>query len=145
MIIKIVRRGDTLWVLAFLICYAIVFGLSMVPSFPSRQVGIMVRTSRCIGTIGLRSFTIYSVYVTYILLLSSGKYYIGQTNDIHKRLIRHQTGQVRSTKHFRPVQLLYTEKFTTRSESMIREKYLKSLKSHVALHTIIHSDDGPIV
>lgn len=85
------------------------------------------------------------MYVIYILLLSSGKYYIGQTNDIHKRLVRHQTGRVLSTKAYRPVKLLYTEKFTTRSEAMSREKYLKSLKSHVALHDIIHSDDGPIV
>ena len=85
------------------------------------------------------------MYTVYILLLSNGKYYVGQTRDIGERLNRHATGQVKSTKAFLPVELVYTENLTTRSEAMNREYYLKSLKSHRALYEIIHSDDGPIV
>ena len=124
----------------------------MVPSFLSRPVGIMVRTSRhpdesgpSVGTIGTRSFTIKSMFYVYILELSNRKYYTGQTKDVALRIIRHQTGQVRSTKGFRPVKLIYSEDVTTRSDAMKREKYLKSLKSNKALREIIQSGDGPIV
>ncbi|MDD3066352.1 MAG: GIY-YIG nuclease family protein [Candidatus Gracilibacteria bacterium] len=56
------------------------------------------------------------------------KFYIGQTNNIEARLKRHNTGQVLSTKHRIPLQLIHFEKFVTRSEAMRREKYMKSLK-----------------
>lgn len=85
------------------------------------------------------------MFYVYILELSSCKYYIGQTKDVALRIIRHQTGQVSSTKGFRPVKLIYSEELNTRSDAMKREKYLKSLKSHKALQEIIDSDDGPIV
>lgn len=66
--------------------------------------------------------------------------YIGQTNNFEKRIIRHNTGQVSSTKNRRPLEVLYTEKFNTRKESMAREKYLKSLKSSTyILENIINS------
>jgi putative endonuclease len=82
---------------------------------------------------------------TYVLLLANGKYYIGQTNNLTNRVIRHQSGQVRSTKAFRPVTLIHSEQYRSRSESMNREKYLKSLKSRSAIEKIIRSGDGPIV
>ncbi len=85
------------------------------------------------------------MYYVYILRLSNNKYYIGQTNNITNRLIRHQTGQVKSTKAFRPVELLYQEEFESRSESVKREHDLKALKSHKAITEIIHSGDGPVV
>ena len=84
-------------------------------------------------------------YFTYILKMADKRYYIGQTNNLEKRIFRHQTGQVRATKGFRPVELVYSEKFSSRSESVIRERYLKSLKSHKMVEKIIHSGDGPVV
>ncbi|HMS31314.1 MAG TPA: GIY-YIG nuclease family protein [Candidatus Saccharibacteria bacterium] len=85
------------------------------------------------------------MFHVYILRLSNSKHYIGRTNNIESRLIRHQTGQVRSTKAFRPVELIYQEVFESRSEGVKRELYLKSLKSHEAVEKIIHSGDGPVV
>ena len=69
-------------------------------------------------------------FFVYILeSLKDGNLYIGQTNDIEKRIKRHDTGQVSSTKNRRPLKIIYSEKFSTRKESMNREKYLKSLKN----------------
>jgi putative endonuclease len=54
-------------------------------------------------------------------------YYIGQTNSIEQRLERHNRGQIKSTKHRFPFDLVYSEKYNTRREAMLREKHLKSL------------------
>lgn len=65
------------------------------------------------------------------------RYYIGQTNDITKRLIRHNAGNVRSTKPFRPWEIVYYKEFETRKESMNREAKLKSWKSVKELKKLI--------
>ena len=85
------------------------------------------------------------MFYTYILRLSNGKFYIGQTNNIQSRFVRHQTGQVRSTSHYRPLSLVYYEKYESRSGSVMREKQLKSWKSHKALEDLITNFYGPIV
>jgi putative endonuclease len=69
-------------------------------------------------------------YFVYILKsLKDSRFYIGQTNNIEKRLERHLAGQVKSTKNRRPLILIHKEIYKTRPESMRRENYLKSLKS----------------
>ena len=69
------------------------------------------------------------LYTVYILKsLKDNKFYVGQTQDLEKRLIRHNNGLVNSTKNRLPIILVYTEKFSTRSEAIRREKYFKSLK-----------------
>lgn len=65
----------------------------------------------------------------YIYVLYSEKFdriYIGQTKNIPKRLIEHNTGLSKSTKHYLPWKLIYSEEFKTRSEAIKREKELKS-------------------
>jgi len=67
-------------------------------------------------------FTVYFLY--------SGKYkqlYIGQTNNIEKRLKEHLSNKCFSTKNKQPLFLIYTENYSTRSEAMDRERYFKSL------------------
>ncbi|MDO9231430.1 MAG: GIY-YIG nuclease family protein [bacterium] len=69
-------------------------------------------------------------FFVYILRsIKDDKLYIGQTNNLEKRIERHNNGQVRSTKSRRPLELIYQETYKTRTETMAREKYLKSLKS----------------
>ena len=66
----------------------------------------------------------FTVYV-----LHSTKYdrlYIGQTKDIDRRLIEHNSGLSKSTKHYLPWKLIHTEVFNTRAEAMKREKELKT-------------------
>jgi putative endonuclease len=67
----------------------------------------------------------YTVYVLY-----SQKYdkiYIGQTEDIERRLIEHNNGLLSTyTKRYQPWEVIYAEEFETRSEAMRREKQLKT-------------------
>lgn len=53
--------------------------------------------------------------------------YIGQTNNLEKRLKEHFTGKNFSTKSKLPLSLIHTEFYKTRVEVMKREKFLKSL------------------
>ena len=72
------------------------------------------------------------MYITYVIENEDGCIYIGQTNDIEKRLKRHN-GEIVSKKSSYTYknkkgkwELIHTEKFKTRSESIKREKQLKS-------------------
>jgi len=56
---------------------------------------------------------------------SSGRYYIGCTSDLNKRLSQHNHGGTKSTKPYRPWFLIYSESFENRSEAMKREWFLK--------------------
>ena len=51
--------------------------------------------------------------------------YIGWTNDLEKRLGKHNTGQGARSTRGRKWQLLYAERYSTRSEAMSREWHLK--------------------
>ena len=52
--------------------------------------------------------------------------YVGLTNNLRRRLEEHNQGSNKTTKPYKPFILLYAEKFKTRSEARIKEKYLKS-------------------
>jgi putative endonuclease len=58
--------------------------------------------------------------------MQSRRSYIGQTEDIDNRLMRHNSGFVRSTKANRPWVLIHYEEYKSRAEAMKRELWLKS-------------------
>ena len=64
-------------------------------------------------------------YFVYVLKNHKGELYIGQTNNVGKRLIRHNSGMEKSTRNKGPYELIYQERFLTRSEAIKREKRLK--------------------
>ena len=67
------------------------------------------------------------MYFTYVL--KSKKYnrlYIGYSEDIQKRLKTHNRGKVKSTKHYRPYELVYYESYEDKGEAREREIFLKS-------------------
>jgi len=67
-------------------------------------------------------------YFVYILRTSSNTLYIGQTNNLEKRLKEHRNKSSKSAKYiryfssFKPV---YSEKYLTRKKAMQRETQLK--------------------
>jgi putative endonuclease len=71
-------------------------------------------------------FMPYYVYV--LKSLTTGKLYIGQTQDLEARISSHNNGMSPYTKNRGPWILVYKEEFSTRSQAMIREKFLKTGK-----------------
>jgi putative endonuclease len=69
------------------------------------------------------------MYKVYILSSSIKKrYYIGYTNDLVERLKSHNSGNVKSTKAYRPRQVIYTEDFVDKGSAFRRERQIKSYK-----------------
>lgn len=70
-------------------------------------------------------------YIVYILLCNDMSLYTGITNNLERRFKQHN-GQIKGgakyTRSKRPVSLLYTEKFETKSDAMKREYEIKKLK-----------------
>ena len=68
------------------------------------------------------------VFIVYILRTSSNTLYIGQTNNLDRRLKEHAAHKSSSAQYllkFSSFECVYTEKHETRAESMKRESQLK--------------------
>lgn len=82
-------------------------------------------------------------YFVYILeSFKDSRFYIGQTNNLRDRLERHNAGYVKATAHRRPLKLIYQEIYNSRSEALRREKYLKNLKNHAYMQSMISNSQG---
>ena len=69
-------------------------------------------------------------YSVYILRTSSNTLYIGQTNNLEKRLKEHKKKSSKSAKYiryFHSFELVYHENYPTRKEAIQREAQLKKL------------------
>lgn len=81
------------------------------------------------------------MYYVYILLCSDNKTYIGCTDNLKDRKIRHDNGQVPATKDRLPVKLVSYLAFSNKYTAFNFEKYLKSgsgrafLKKHDIIRT----------
>jgi len=67
-------------------------------------------------------------YFLYILRTSSNTLYIGQTNNLEKRLKEHQNKTSKSAKYIRyysSFKLVYSETYLTRKDAIQREYQLK--------------------
>ncbi len=70
------------------------------------------------------------MYTLYILHSESlGKYYVGFTNDLPRRLGEHNRKKGKFTDVGIPWILVYNESFESKKEAMDREQYIKSRKS----------------
>jgi len=66
-------------------------------------------------------------WFVYTLQCSDGSYYTGITNDLKKRFKAHIEGNgARYTKSHKPIKIIYTEKYATKSEALKREAEIKS-------------------
>ena len=64
----------------------------------------------------------------YIYILEStqtGRWYIGSSENVLKRLQKHNAGSVRSTKAFRPYKIIHTEAYATKKQARQRELTIK--------------------
>jgi putative endonuclease len=65
-------------------------------------------------------------YVYILLSPKDGSLYTGFTNDLKKRLVKHNSGRVFSTKSRRPLKLIYCEVCLNEQDAKQREKYFKT-------------------
>jgi putative endonuclease len=67
------------------------------------------------------------MYYVYVLKSrKDSKNYIGYTRNLKLRVESHGKGEVSSTKHRRPLELIYYEACLKREDATHREKYLKT-------------------
>jgi putative endonuclease len=64
-------------------------------------------------------------YVYVIRSQVDGRFYVGMTANVTKRVDEHNAGRTKSTKGYKPWDLVFIEVYPSRSEARIREKYLK--------------------
>jgi putative endonuclease len=63
----------------------------------------------------------------YILRCADDSYYTGHTDDLEKRIAEHSTGAIASCYTFkrRPLQLVFSQDFSTREEALASEQQIK--------------------
>jgi predicted GIY-YIG superfamily endonuclease len=68
--------------------------------------------------------------VVYILQFPNGKFYIGSSIDLDRRLKQHGVGHTPSTKRLGQGVLVFSQEYATLSEARSVEKKLTALKRH---------------
>ena len=71
-------------------------------------------------------YTLCMWHYTYVLENQKGYQYIGLTDDLDDRLMRHNRGEISSTAKYRPWQIINFTAFPTREQASAYERYLKS-------------------
>ena len=66
------------------------------------------------------------MYYVYILLLYNKQLYTGRTENLKRRVLEHKDGKVKSTEKRRPLRLIHYEVYYLKSDSIRREKFLKT-------------------
>ena len=68
------------------------------------------------------------MHYVYIVKCADGTYYTGYTNDLERRINQHNAGEgAKYTKGRRPVKLVHSERFKSKSKAMQREYKIKQL------------------
>ena len=85
-------------------------------------------------------FLLTAMYYVYVLQIrKTGRHYIGQTQNITKRLERHSCGKTKSMKNRGEFEVVYVEKCLSRVDAMRREKEIKSYKGGEAFKRLLSS------
>ena len=73
---------------------------------------------------------------------TSGKFYVGSTNDLERRLSEHARGHTPSTRGRGPWKLAYKEEHATLLEARRRETEIKGWKSSRMIRALISTPAG---
>ncbi len=83
------------------------------------------------------------MWFTYILYSNKiNKYYVGYTSDLELRILRHNSGWGKYSSRGTPWELVYFEKFASKSEAIKRENQIKKKKSRKYIEKLISSAEG---
>jgi putative endonuclease len=87
---------------------------------------------------------LFLMFHTYVIQsTTSGVLYIGQTNNLHDRIHRHNTNRNKWTKNKGPWILIFSQAFESRAEAMALETKLKSFKNREYLLVWIEQQNNP--
>ncbi|MCP4715752.1 MAG: GIY-YIG nuclease family protein [Deltaproteobacteria bacterium] len=85
-------------------------------------------------------------YIYILQSQSTGRFYIGSTDNLQRRVAQHNDPDYRgskTTKRFTgPWVIVHSESFATRSEAVRRERQIKSWKNKKAIAALIECSDG---
>lgn len=77
-------------------------------------------------------------YYVYVLKSLKRDYqYIGYSEDIKTRYKTHNQGRVKSTKLYRPLDLIHFEAYRSKKDAQRRELYLKTSRGRTTLKTML--------
>jgi putative endonuclease len=78
------------------------------------------------------------MYYTYILISKNGKKtYAGSTDNIERRLSEHNSGKVKSSRHYIPYMLLHLDESPTLVEARRKERFYKSTSGRRILKNFV--------
>ena len=83
----------------------------------------------------------FTVYV--LKSASNGRHYVGQTEDLERRLLEHHTGLAKYTRNRGPWRIVYQEQYSARAEAMKKERFLKSGQGREWLKSKLNEGAGP--
>ncbi|NJM78505.1 MAG: GIY-YIG nuclease family protein [Flavobacterium sp.] len=79
----------------------------------------------------------HTVYILYSII--KNKYYIGYTANIEEKIVRHNQKPKGFTGSTNDWQLVYSEKYESKSEALMREKQIKNWKSRTKIEELVKS------
>jgi len=75
--------------------------------------------------------------IVYILRSNTGRYYIGSTDNLDRRLLQHHRGHTQTTRNMNEFSLVFKEEFDSLSLARKVEQKLKKLKRKDYVEKII--------
>ncbi len=80
------------------------------------------------------------MFYTYILRsAATGRFYVGHTANLLKRIAQHNNNRTHSLKNRGPWQLVHSEEFSTRAQVARRERQIKRMKSHHWIEQLVRA------
>jgi putative endonuclease len=76
-------------------------------------------------------------YVYVLQSLKDHSFYIGQCEDLDRRMSKHFDGFSKYTATKRPLKLKYFEAYSTRTQALKRERQIKKIKSRKYIEQLI--------
>lgn len=67
----------------------------------------------------------------------NGRYYIGSTDNVERRLDEHNSGKSVYTSQSRPFELMYQQEYNSLAEARKVERKLKRMKSRIIIEKMI--------
>jgi len=77
-------------------------------------------------------------FYVYVLYNKENNFiYVGYSEDLKERVKYHNSGYVKSTKFYKPLELIHYEAYVNMKDAKRREEYLKTNKGKTTLTTML--------